>query len=44
MVVVLNASTLEVPLRSSVPGPDLVKLVAVRLPESVDGPVWPSRT
>ena len=27
-----------------VPGPDLVKLVAVKLPDRVDVPVWPSRT
>ena len=30
--------------RMTLPGPDLVRLVAVKLPEMVEVPVWPSRT
>jgi hypothetical protein len=38
MVVVLGTITFAVPLKNRVPGPDLAKLVAVKLPESVETP------
>src|ERR1700761_9105988 len=40
----VGAMTLFVPVMARLPAPDLVKFVAVKLPESVEFPVWPPRT